>query len=127
MIGSRPGIAREKLADGVGRRTKVILDVQRSKDSPGSSALEVGYISRKLRAENEHAVARLEHRLGEILLEGLGTGTDDDVLGRDRVAKLTRDEPGRRRAKTGQTQARAVARLILLDRAGFPPVWRAEL
>ena len=116
MIPRGFGIAREKPPDGLGRRTKVVLDSQRGENRPRAPSLKVGNIRRKLRAEDEHAVARVEHRLGEILLERLGTRTDDDILGRDRITELTRDEPRRRRAKTGQTQARTVARLVIFDR-----------
>ena len=67
---------------------------KRRKHGPRPSSLEVGNVGRKLRAENQHPVARVEHRLGEILLERLGARPDDDVLGRHGIAKLGRDETG---------------------------------
>ena len=110
-------VGREELPDVLGRRTKLVLDPQRRQHRPRSPALEVGNVRRKLRAEDQHPVARVEHRLGEILLERLGTRGDDDVLGR-RPSSRTRAETNRAAAarKLGQTQARAVARLVILDR-----------
>ncbi len=57
----RSGIGRPETAGRLGRRTEVVLDRQRREHDPRAPPLEVGNIGRKLRAEHQHAIARVEH------------------------------------------------------------------
>ena len=108
-------VARKSL-DILGRRPKLVFDLQGRQHRPRTAPLEVGHIGRKLGAEDQNPVARVEHRLGEELLERLGTRADHDVFGRHRIAEFGRDEPSRRRPELRQPQTRTVARLVFLDR-----------
>ena len=69
-----------KFCDVLGRWTKIVLDFERSEHGPRSPALEVGKVGREVRAEDQDPVARVENRLGEILLERLGPRGHDDVF-----------------------------------------------
>ena len=95
---------------------------------PRAPALEVRDVGGELRAEHQHAVAGVEQRLGEILLERLGAGRHHHVPGRRADPELGGDEPRRGVAEFGQAEAGAVARPVRLDRpdAGGLGVRRAR-
>ena len=108
-------VARKRLTSSAdGRNSFSTFNGTSTARAPRRS--KIGHIRRKLGAENQHPVARVEHRLGKELLERLGTRADHDVFGRHRIAKFGRDEPSRRRPELRQPQTGAVTRLVFLDR-----------
>ena len=121
----RPGIGREKMPDIVGRWPKLIFDLQGRKHGPRTAPLQVRHIGRKLGSEDQNAIARVKHRLGEKLLEGLGTRADHDVFRRDGIAEFGRDKTRPRRAEFGQPEARTVTGVVFLDRLDARPSSRA--
>ena len=89
---------------------------QRRQHGARAAALDVRQVRRKIRAEDEHAVARVQERLAEELLEHLGAGADHDVARLGRDVELLAHELGGRRAKLGHARRRAIVRLVVLDR-----------
>ena len=89
---------------------------QRRQHGARAAALDVRQVRRKIRAEDEHAVAGIQERLAEELLEHLGAGAGDDVARLGRDVELLAHELRGRRAKLGDAGRRAIVRLVVLDR-----------
>lgn len=66
-----------------------------------------------MRTENERAIARVQERFAEELLEDLGTGTDNDVLRFGGDVKLFPDKTSGRLAEFGNPWGGAIVRLIV--------------
>ena len=111
------GLFLTKSFDVVQVGPKLICLLQRLRTPSAAAALDVRAVGREVRAEDQHRVAGIEERLAEELLEDLGAGPDDDVLGRDVDAEflvvIRRDRLAERR----QAQRGAVVRLV---GAGWP-------
>src|SRR5690606_2746770 len=90
---------------------------KRREDRARGPAQNVRQVRRKVRAEDEHAVAGIQERLAEELLEDLRPGARDDILRLRRHVELAAHEGRRRLAKLHDAGRRAVVRLVLLDRA----------
>ena len=123
----RGSVAR-KSRDVLGLGPKPLLDAERGQHRRAPRRSQVGHVGREVRAEDQDAVAGLEQGLGEVLLERLGPGGDDDVLGGRPDSRTRPRRTGRAASrKLGQAEARAVAGLVLLDRpdAGLLGVRRA--
>ena len=83
-------------------------------DGPRTAPQDIRQVRREIRPEDEHAVARIEKRLAEELLEDLRAWPGDDVLGLGRDAELALHEAGRRLAELGDARRWTVVRLVLL-------------
>ena len=75
---------------------------------PRLAPLDVRGVGREVRAEHEDAVAALDERVAEELLERLRAGSRDDVVGGHRQAVLAVDVGGGGGAQLGQAGRRAV-------------------
>ena len=114
--GSRRGIVVEEPLDVGSCRPEAVRLAQRCQHGARAAALDVRQVRRKIRAEDEHAVAGIQERLAEELLEHLGAGAGHDVARLGRDGEFLADELRRRRAKLGDTRRRTVVRLVVLDR-----------
>src|SRR5690606_8017282 len=90
---------------------------KRREDRAGAPAQDIRQIRRKVRAEHQHAVAGIQERLAEELLENLRSGPCDDILRLRRPAELAADERRRGLAELRDAGRRAIVGLVLLDRA----------
>ena len=97
-------VVQEPLDVGDGR-AKVVRLAQRRQHGARAAALDVRQVRRKVRAEDEHAVAGIQESLAEELLEHLGAGAGHDVARVGRDVELRADELRGRRPKLGHARA----------------------
>ena len=98
------------MAAGSGRNWFDCFSGARTARAPRRSM--VRNVRGEIGAEDKNSVARIEKRLAKKLLENLRSRPGDDVVRFGRYLEFLADKTRRRRAKTGNSERRAVVRLV---------------